>query len=59
MTPKKKNAPPVRVERGAGHQVIHTRNLLKAKAAVIGEGPKLFARMRAAASRSCSLATSM
>jgi chemotaxis protein histidine kinase CheA len=36
---KKKNVLPTRIEKGAGHQVIHTRNLLKAKAAVIGEGP--------------------
>jgi Hpt domain len=36
---KKKNGPPTRIEKGARHEVIHTRNMLKAKAAIIGEGP--------------------
>jgi hypothetical protein len=39
ITPNKKNhAPPVKIERGTDHVVIHPRNILKAKAAMALDG---------------------
>lgn len=37
--PRKKSAPPVTIERGSDHVTIHPRNLLKAKAVVMLDGP--------------------
>jgi hypothetical protein len=41
MNPKRKmrTAPPVMVERGLDHEIIHPRNVLKAKAVVMLDGP--------------------
>jgi len=39
ILPKKKQGPPVTIERGVDHVVITPRNLLKAKAAVMLDGP--------------------
>lgn len=36
--PRRRKGPPVTIERGSDHVVIHPRNLLKAKAAVMLEG---------------------
>jgi hypothetical protein len=36
---KNKSAPPVTIQKGADHTVIHPRNLLKAKAAIMLDGP--------------------
>jgi Hpt domain len=38
---RKQMAPPVSMERGADHIVIHPRNLLKAKAVVMTDGPAI------------------
>lgn len=40
MTARRNHAaPPVKVERGADHEVIHPANLLKRRAAVVSDGP--------------------
>jgi HPt (histidine-containing phosphotransfer) domain-containing protein len=36
---RKTSAPPVRIERGLDHEVIHPKNMLKIKAVVVSEGP--------------------
>jgi HPt (histidine-containing phosphotransfer) domain-containing protein len=38
---KNRTAPPVTVEQGKDHAVIHPRNLLKSKAAVLRDGPAI------------------